>query len=993
MFFKKFFVGVLLVFGLSVWGNAATSKGIYNLHIDDSSYVNTNPNKFRSDDNKVAYFLSKISIFATQDELYEADIAFLNDNGFVPSIHKLFNKTGSFGLINLATRGLTTEKTILVNGISKRLKIIGFHNSVRASDWASNATISLENFYDNNGLDNLLVHQGFHNQFKLYREDEDESIDTQHTIYIITGHSQGGSIAKLYGASLRQRGVPKENVLVYTFGALPVTRNTSNFANHFNVVNGVTPLYIFETANKLDPAYHLAYRKHFSTYFTRVSDYAHFSFNDSGDVGSLGFGCDVRGIFFMENWFNNWFGNDDVERPACTFSAHAKALYSYNFYTNLDMTSILEQNILDSNPDEDVSISFNEFQLLEISNILKQYPNYKGVVGKKFDSSKLTKLERRKLIDRLRELQIFVNYDQFGALGQAFRVTTQELVASRQPLLASAKTNVNIANLQIGTNAELMYGTVLNTAAEAADIFTLGGAAAVKLVVKGKTFGKSLWNLNNLLIRNTYKLKGKYLRKVIAVFDSHEFKIINALFMSGFELASQEFLEASQDEKSVAYVKNLWDIQGEIINVAITQTMKNKVYAKLLEMLTEAGASMLRGASEVTLLDEATKEVALSVLSDVTEIIPFAGPLYSQYLLIQEIEEKQLNDPALLEAWYEYDTLNNQLIEEIKTLGDATFVKRLDIVLNKALEELKKEYVKPKELTQDIPTLLFTLPENATAIYPDITAPQGETVSFTPDYAAKSFIECVNDATITDIDGGVYYETANADLEWKLWYVDDSTGFGGTDITLQREGNGFSFTSPKSTSIVITSITYSTEGKRDQRSCSLPEKWQIMEAGTGDTNTTATNPLKQTGQTTSYTAGDDGSYRAGATPSYTRSAAGVVTDHITGLEWQDDYSDNGGSVKQTTWQGALDYCSGLSLDGGGWRLPSIKALETIVDSSRYNPSIDTTVFARISSDGYWSSTTHASGTSGAWFVSFSYGYSNDYGKTGSGYVRCVRGGQ
>jgi len=298
-----------------------------------------------------------------------------------------------------------------------------------------------------------------------------------------------------------------------------------------------------------------------------------------------------------------------------------------------------------------------------------------------------------------------------------------------------------------------------------------------------------------------------------------------------------------------------------------------------------------------------------------------------------------------------------------------------------------------KEETSIIPTLLFTLPQTATIENNStITAPQGETVSFTPDYTAKAFIKCVNDANITDIDGGVYYETANADLEWKLWYVDDSTGLGGTDIILQREGNGFSFTSPKSTSLMITSITYSTEGKRDQRSCSLPKVWESIETGGGDSNTTATNPLKRTGQTTSYTAGDDGSYRAGVTPSYARSAAGVVTDHVTNLEWQDDYSDNGGSIKSANWQGAIDYCNGLALDGGGWRLPSIEEVETIVDDGRYYSAIDTT-FSNISSSDYWSSTTYAYYTSYAWYVLFNLGHSYSRNKTDNFYVRCVRGGQ
>lgn len=117
---------------------------------------------------------------------------------------------------------------------------------------------------------------------------------------------------------------------------------------------------------------------------------------------------------------------------------------------------------------------------------------------------------------------------------------------------------------------------------------------------------------------------------------------------------------------------------------------------------------------------------------------------------------------------------------------------------------------------------------------------------------------------------------------------------------------------------------------------------------------------------------------------------GVVTDSQTTLEWQDDYSDNADSIKQTNWESAIDYCEGLGLDEGGWRLPNKKELLSIVDYSRYNPSIDT-AFTQ-TSDLYWSSTTHANYTNHAWIVDFNDGYTSFYRKGSARYVRCVRSG-
>lgn len=115
---------------------------------------------------------------------------------------------------------------------------------------------------------------------------------------------------------------------------------------------------------------------------------------------------------------------------------------------------------------------------------------------------------------------------------------------------------------------------------------------------------------------------------------------------------------------------------------------------------------------------------------------------------------------------------------------------------------------------------------------------------------------------------------------------------------------------------------------------------------------------------------------------------GTVTDTSTGLMWQQE------TASQMTWQSALGYCEDLPLGGyTDWRLPTIKELASIVDLSRYNPSIDTTAFPDTVSSDYWSSTTSANYTDSAWRVSFGHGYDYYYYKSNSYYVRAVRSGQ
>lgn len=119
-------------------------------------------------------------------------------------------------------------------------------------------------------------------------------------------------------------------------------------------------------------------------------------------------------------------------------------------------------------------------------------------------------------------------------------------------------------------------------------------------------------------------------------------------------------------------------------------------------------------------------------------------------------------------------------------------------------------------------------------------------------------------------------------------------------------------------------------------------------------------------------------------------SSGVVTDNKTGLQWQDDYSENGGDIKHAKWTDAIAYCEDLTLGGhSDWRLPNKKELLSIVDYGRHNPSIDT-VFTHTSSNDYWSSTTHADYTDGAWVVYFRNGNTGGYYKSRDHYIRCVR---
>ena len=110
----------------------------------------------------------------------------------------------------------------------------------------------------------------------------------------------------------------------------------------------------------------------------------------------------------------------------------------------------------------------------------------------------------------------------------------------------------------------------------------------------------------------------------------------------------------------------------------------------------------------------------------------------------------------------------------------------------------------------------------------------------------------------------------------------------------------------------------------------------------------------------------------------------IVTDSTTGLQWQDNETVN------KAWTEAIDYCEALVLDGhDDWRLPNKKELLSIVDYSRYRPSMDA-AFTHTASNNYWSATALAHITNHAWIVHFDNGDTEGGLKSNGYYVRCVR---
>jgi hypothetical protein len=113
----------------------------------------------------------------------------------------------------------------------------------------------------------------------------------------------------------------------------------------------------------------------------------------------------------------------------------------------------------------------------------------------------------------------------------------------------------------------------------------------------------------------------------------------------------------------------------------------------------------------------------------------------------------------------------------------------------------------------------------------------------------------------------------------------------------------------------------------------------------------------------------------------------AVLDRETGLVWE-----RSPDATVRNWQDAQVQCINSNLGGrGGWKLPSIQELRSLIDPTRSNPALPAGhPFTNVGSF-YWSASAF-SGTTSAWAVAFGIGDAFGLDKSESPFVWCVRGG-
>jgi hypothetical protein len=117
----------------------------------------------------------------------------------------------------------------------------------------------------------------------------------------------------------------------------------------------------------------------------------------------------------------------------------------------------------------------------------------------------------------------------------------------------------------------------------------------------------------------------------------------------------------------------------------------------------------------------------------------------------------------------------------------------------------------------------------------------------------------------------------------------------------------------------------------------------------------------------------------------------IAHDRATGLVWQRRI----GSAT-FTFSESESHCASLALDGGGFRVPSMKELQTLIDeTSGANPPLDSQAFPdsiTTVNPTFWTSSPSARSSDNAWFVRGGMALQSavDADLSAKFYVRCVK---
>ncbi len=675
----KIVISILLLFAFNT--NLSAQYNLYNLGLKDSDFK-SELNKGHINE-KLALFLANLSVYAYNDLNDESLAEFKNfatENGFTSWYKQHTLKHAGFPDDNAYM--LLLNKDVVVDGVTKELVIISFRGTQGSNDILTDANFEFDKFTQNN---KVRVHKGFNNILKLVEDGETLTFfrDSQslhkkiynpdkETIYVLTGHSLGGAIATLYAASLRERGISREQILLYTFGSPVVSDSSFNnrydFSstaempiNYFRIVNNND--IVANTQNQLVPG---------DTKF-----YMHTGipilYDEDGSLSETWFECKIPLIP----------PKHETDR-ICSSNDHSSVNYQNIFYSNLDIEHYA--NLIQD--DGTVSITFSEEELLLIEALINENRNYqKAVSTNKFDSSKLSKEELTQLRYSISKIGINFGNKDFGTLGEALKVKTQAIADIGKTNAAKYFTSIqNAEDLQKLDYVRFAFGSAVNSAGAVADIFGVGAAAkAMKAIPKLKTFHSVL----KLAKYDTILAKApKALVKSVELLESKKFLFLQTLIEATFVMDSQLKGMIQEDAATAEMVGLVVGVGGSFVNDAITKN-KNEFIGLFVGFLTDIVTGIVKEGAKVAIEDETLKAAYDELLTAIPEFIPYVGSFVSQWRLGEDISNKRSESAEAQQAWEDYNNITESTIQKIRYMSELGIAKKLNFIMNTYIQQIK----------------------------------------------------------------------------------------------------------------------------------------------------------------------------------------------------------------------------------------------------------------------------------------------------------------
>ena len=660
----------------------------------------------------------------------------------------------------------------------------------------------------------------------------------------------------------------------------------------------------------------------------------------------------------------------------CSSDDHSRYNYLNSLYSHIDVNEYSEM----FQEEGTQTITFSENQLLLIESIIKDKPKFKKAINYlDFNKSRLSYEEEKELITDLKKLEINFGNMNFGVLGESLSIKTAGIANLGKSYSARYFSSIESAQkLQAIDYVRLASGSIFNSASAIADIIGVGAAAkSFKFVNKLENFIIAL----DRVPPSFFAKAPKALLESVEFIKSNKFKFLKLLIELNFVINAEAEGMITNDQAAAEIFSNLI---GTSIPDVIDEKGKSAIVALFIKVLNDATSSIIKNGVKSALEDATFKQALTELVDSLPELIPYAGAYYSQYKLGIEISDKRSNSSEALDAWMKYNTNAEYTIDMINHITNIGMSYKLDNIMDSYLVQIN-EYHNKK-----VAKLIEERTQYQTAVSRLLEVKDANINDKIALYIAKD-VEFYDNVVL------------GADLisDFKLAYKSDDSGLLAVNARFDKTKGALVFDSPISGNYELYRVSIPRENAyTSYTSFLLPvnntgvytENLTLKEQNISEPITITQNSVKKTGQTISYTTGDDGYYQAGVNHSYTRDDyKEIVSDNITKLQWQDN-SDASSITK--TWADANTYCENLSLGGfTDWKLPSISELQTIVDDGKYYPSVNS-IFKNISSGYYWSSTANAYYSDYAWVVYFhNGGYTSYYYKYYSGYVRCVRAGQ